>query len=150
VLDHGVQATDVPYAQLGWWVAFRSVTVATGLRGEARMVVSEADTARALRSGSVDVLGTPRLIALCEEASVAAIAPDLAPGTTTVGMKVRIDHLQPSPIGARVVAEAMVEKVEGRRITFTVSASDGRGLIAVGRVVRVIVDVNLFLAKCGA
>jgi predicted thioesterase len=125
------------------------VTVATGLRAEARMVVSEADTARALRSGTVDVLGTPRLIALCEEATVRAIAPDLAPGTTTVGMKVRIDHLQPSPIGAEVVAEATVERVEGRRITFTVSASDERGLIAVGRVVRVVVDVAMFMAKCG-
>lgn len=125
------------------------MTVATGVRGEARMVVGEADTARALRSGTVDVLGTPRLIALCEEASVRAIAPDLAEGTTTVGMKVRLDHLQPSPVGATVVAEAMVEKVEGRRITFAVSASDERGLIAVGRVVRVVVDIGQFLAKCG-
>jgi predicted thioesterase len=126
------------------------VTVATGVRGEARMVVGEADTARAMRSGTVDVLGTPRLIALCEEAAVRAIAPDLAEGTTTVGMKVRLDHLQPSAVGAKVVAEAMVEKVEGRRITFTVSASDERGLIAVGRVVRVIVDLRQFMAKCGA
>jgi fluoroacetyl-CoA thioesterase len=125
------------------------VTVATGVRAEARMVVGETDTARALRSGTVDVLGTPRLIALCEEATVRAIAPDLAEGTTTVGMKVRLDHLQPSAVGATVVAEAMVEKVEGRRIKFTVSASDERGLIAVGRVVRVIVDVDRFMAKCG-
>jgi predicted thioesterase len=149
LIDHGLQATDVPCARFGRALAWATVTVATGLRGEARMIVGEADTARALRSGTVDVLGTPRLIALCEEASVAAIAPDLVPGTTTVGMKVRIDHLQPSPIGAEVVAEAMVEKVEGRRITFTVSASDSRGLIAVGRVVRVVVDVALFMAKCG-
>jgi predicted thioesterase len=102
-----------------------------------------------MRSGTVDVLGTPRLIALCEEAAVRAIAPDLAEGTTTVGMKVRLDHLQPSAVGSKVVAEAMVEKVEGRRITFTVSASDERGLIAVGRVVRVIVDLGQFMAKCG-
>jgi predicted thioesterase len=113
------------------------------------MKVGEADTARALRSGTVDVLGTPRLVALCEEATVRAIAPDLADGTTTVGMKVRLDHLQPSPVGATVVAEATVEKVEGRRIKFTVSASDERGLIAVGRVVRVVVDVGQFMAKCG-
>ncbi len=125
------------------------MTVATGVRGEARMVVGEADTARSMRSGTVDVLGTPRLIALCEEATVRAIAPDLAEGTTTVGMKVRLDHLQPSAVGSKVVAEAMVEKVEGRRITFTVSASDERGLIAVGRVVRVIVDLGQFMAKCG-
>jgi fluoroacetyl-CoA thioesterase len=125
------------------------VLVATGLRGEAEMVVGEADTARALRSGTVDVLGTPRLIALCEEAACRAIAPALAEGTTTVGMKVGLDHLQPSAVGERVVAEAVLAKVEGRRLTFTVSASDGRGLVAVGKVLRVVVDVERFMNKCG-
>jgi predicted thioesterase len=124
------------------------VTVATGLRGEAEMMVGEADTARALRSGTVEVLATPRLIALCEEASCQAVAPALTDGTTTVGMKVALDHLQPSPIGARIVAEAVLAKVEGRRLTFTVSASDGRGLVAVGKVLRVMVDVERFMAKC--
>jgi fluoroacetyl-CoA thioesterase len=128
----------------------QAVTVATGLRGEAEMVVSDADTARALRSGTVDVLGTPRLIALCEEASCRAIAPALHDGTTTVGMKVRLDHLQPSGVGARIVAEAVLSKVEGRRLTFTVSASDGRGLVAVGKVLRVVVDVERFIGKCGS
>jgi predicted thioesterase len=90
------------------------------------------------------------LIALCEEASCRAIAQTLAEGTTTVGMKVGLDHLQPSAIGERVVAEAVLLKVEGRRLTFTVSASDDRGLVAVGKVVRVIVDRDRFMGKCGA
>jgi fluoroacetyl-CoA thioesterase len=122
--------------------------MAPGLRGEAEMVVGEADTALALRSGTVEVLGTPRVIALCEEATCRAIAPALTDGSTTVGMKVAVDHLQPSPIGARIVAEAVLAKVEGRRLTFTVSASDGRGLVAVGKVQRVVVDVERFMAKC--
>ena len=112
------------------------------------MVVSDQDTARALRSGTVDVLGTPRLIALCEEASCRAIAVHLADGATSVGMRVGLDHLQPSPVGERVVAEAVLSKVEGRRLTFTVSASDSRGLVAAGKVQRVIVDVEHFMAKC--
>jgi fluoroacetyl-CoA thioesterase len=111
------------------------------------MVVGDADTARAWRSGTVEVLATPRLVALCEEASVRAVTPVLAEGTTTVGMKVRLDHLQPSAIGERVVAEAVLAKVEGRRLTFTVSASDSRGLVAVGKVLRVVVDVDRFLSK---
>lgn len=114
------------------------------------MAVTEADTARALRSGSVDVLGTPRVIALCEEACCRAVARMLPAGATTVGMKVAVDHLQPSPIGATVVAEAQMFKVEGRRLTFNVSASDDRGLVAAGKMVRVIVDVDTFMAKCGA
>jgi predicted thioesterase len=125
------------------------VSIATGLRGEAKLVVTEADTAVALGSGTVHVLGTPRLIALCEEASIRAIAGDLPPESTTVGINVRLDHLQPSPVGAAVIAEAVLAKVDGRRLTFTVSASDDRGLVAVGKVVRVVVDVERFLAKCG-
>jgi fluoroacetyl-CoA thioesterase len=124
------------------------MAVATGLRGEAEMVVGDADTARALGSGTVDVLGTPRLVALCEEASCRAVDAVLDDGTTTVGMKVGLDHLQPSAIGERVVAEAVLSKVEGRRLTFTVSASDHRGLVAVGKVQRVVVDVQRFLTKC--
>jgi predicted thioesterase len=125
------------------------VSVATGLRGEAKLVVTEADTAVSLGSGTVHVLGTPRLIALCEEASVRALAGELAPTATTVGINVRLDHLQPSPVGAAVIAEAVLAKVDGRRLTFTVSASDDRGLVAVGKVVRVIVDVERFMSKCG-
>ncbi len=124
------------------------MTLATGMRGEAEMVVGDKDTARALRSGTVEVLGTPRLIALCEEATCRAIEPGLEDGSTTVAMKVRVDHLQPSPIGARVVAEATLSRVEGRRLTFTVSASDGRGLVAVGKVLRIVVDLERFMSKC--
>jgi fluoroacetyl-CoA thioesterase len=125
------------------------VSVATGLRGEAKLVVTEADTAIALGSGTVPVLGTPRLIALCEEASCRAVAGELPPGSTSVGINVRLDHLQPSAVGVAVIAEAVLVKVDGRRLTFTVSASDERGLVAVGKVVRVVVDVERFMAKCG-
>lgn len=129
-------------------VRLRAVTVDIGHRGEARLVVAEDDTARALGSGTVEVLGTPRLVALCEEASCRAVEGDLAEGATTVGINVRLDHLQPSPVGAAVVAEAVLSKVDGRRLTFNVSASDDRGLVAVGKVVRLMVDVDRFLKKC--
>lgn len=124
------------------------VNMTTGLRGDAKTVVSETDTARALGSGEVEVLGTPRLIALCEEATCAALANVLEPGTTTVGMRVQIDHLQPTPVGAEVVAEAVLERIEGRRLTFNVSASDERGLVAAGKVTRVMVDIERFMTKC--
>lgn len=119
-----------------------------GLRGDAKLVVTEADTARALGSGTVDVLGTPRVVALVEEATCAALADVLEPGTTSVGMRVQVDHLQPSPVGAEVVAEAVLERIEGRRLTFTVSASDRGGLVAAGKVTRVVVDLERFMQKC--
>lgn len=122
--------------------------MAAGLKGEARLVVDDGDTARALGSGSVDVLGTPRLVALMEEATIDAVEGFLDNGSTTVGMRVQVDHLQPTPVGAEVVAEAYLDKIEGRRITFTVTASDSGGLVAAGKVTRVVVDVNRFMSKC--
>ena len=63
-------------------------------------------------------------------------------------MRVQIDHLQPTPVGAEVVVEAYLDKIEGRRITFTATASDSGGLVAAGKVTRVVVDVERFMAKC--
>jgi fluoroacetyl-CoA thioesterase len=60
---------------------------------------------------------------------------------------VQIDHVAPSAVGHRVVADATVEKVVGRRVAFTVSVSDDRGLVAAGRVTRVVVDAERFVAK---
>jgi len=118
-----------------------------GLHGSAKLVVAEADTAIALHSGEVPVLGTPRLIALCEEASLAAVADQMVAGQTTVGMRVQIDHLAPTHVGSSVAAEATLEKVEGRRLTFTVSVSDHCGLVAAGKVTRVVVETERFLDK---
>jgi predicted thioesterase len=93
-------------------------------------------------------LGTPRLVALCEEATLAAVAGQVPEGHTTVGMRVQLDHLAPTAVGCQVSAEARLEKIEGRRLTFSVSASDDRGLIAAGKVTRVVVDVAKFMDKC--
>lgn len=125
-----------------------AVNMAVGLTGEARLVVGEADTARSLGSGDVDVLGTPRLVALFEQATCAALHGKLPAGQSTVGMRVQIDHLQPTPVGAEVVVEAYLDKIEGRRITFTATASDSGGLVAAGKVTRVVVEVERFMAKC--
>ncbi len=124
------------------------MNVAVGLRGEARLVVGSDDTARALGSGEVDVLGTPRMVALFEQATVEALSGILEDDQTSVGMRVQIDHLQPTPVGAEVIVEAQLEKIEGRRISFTVTASDSGGLVAAGKVTRVIVDREKFMSKC--
>ncbi len=111
------------------------------------MVVTEADTAIAMQSGSVAVLATPRIVALCEQATCAALAGHLPEGSTTVGMRVQLDHLQPTAVGDEVEAEALLEKIEGRRLTFMVSASDTKGLVAAGKVTRVLVEVDRFMDK---
>lgn len=118
-----------------------------GLSATATLVVSDADTALAFRSGDVPVLATPRVVGLAEEASVHAISEVLDDGQTTVGFRVQLDHLAPTPIGGEVVAEATLEAVESRRLTFRVSINDGRGLVAAGRITRVVVDRQRFLER---
>jgi hypothetical protein len=78
--------------------------VKPGSSATVELLVSDADTAIAHRSGGVPVLATPRVIALCEQAAFTAVAPELDPGQTTVSMKVQIDHLAPSAIGQTVTA----------------------------------------------
>ena len=115
------------------------------------LTVTDADTARALRSGDVPVLGTPRLVALCEEASCRALDGHLGPGRTSVASRIQFDHLAPVAVGATVVAEATLERVEGRRLSFTISVSrrtnDESALVGAGRLLRVLVDREKFLAK---
>lgn len=125
----------------------------TGVSARVEMKVEEADTAEAMRSGDVKVLATPRLIALCEEASCRSILVDLAPGRTSVATRVQFDHLAPAAVGDTVTAEATLVKVEGRRLVFTVSATvdaPGRaGLVGAGRLTRVLVDREAFMMKAG-
>jgi len=123
------------------------VPLSPGLHGSAKLIVTDADTAIALKSGEVPVLGTPRLIALVEEAALGAVADSLPAGQTTVGMRVQVDHLAPTNVGSRVAAEATLEKIEGRRLTFTVAVNDHCGLVAAGKVTRVVVETERFLDK---
>lgn len=117
--------------------------------GQATLEVRAEDTAESLGSGDVAVLATPRLVALCEEASCRAVDGKLPGGSsrTTVGVRVQFDHLAPVKVGSEVVAEATLERVEGRRLVFTISASDASGLVGCGRVTRVVVERDAFLAK---
>ena len=118
-----------------------------GLTASVSLDVTDADTAIALGSGDVPVLATPRVVALAEEASVKAVEGALSKGSTTVGYRVQLDHLAPTMPGTTVTAEAMLETIEGRRLTFRVSVTDHHGLVAAGRITRVTVERERFLEK---
>jgi predicted thioesterase len=118
-----------------------------GLYAKVEKDVTAADTALMLGSGDVEVLGTPAVVALCELAAVHAIAPALGPNETTVGSHIEIEHVAPTVVGRTVTGYARVERVDGRRIAFTVEASDPTGVIARGSHVRVRVDRDLFMAN---
>jgi fluoroacetyl-CoA thioesterase len=118
-----------------------------GMAAGVTRCVEESDTANAFRSGDVPVLATPRVVALAEEATVEAVAGALPPGQTTVGYQVQLTHVAPSAIGAKVTAEVVLESIEGRRLVFRVSVTDGRGLVAAGYVTRVVVERERFLDR---
>jgi fluoroacetyl-CoA thioesterase len=115
-----------------------------------RYTVTEADTPVALGSGEVPVLATPRVLALAEQATVAAVAGALEAGATTVGIRVELDHLAPSLVGADLEVEAVLERVAGRRLWFAVRLRQGDRLVASGHVIRVVVDAAAFLQDAGA
>jgi predicted thioesterase len=118
-----------------------------GLSARVELVVGDADTAQTLGSGDVPVLGTPRALALCEAASVAVTASRLPADTTTVGTYVEFNHLAPSMVGAVVVAEARLAKLEGKRLSFEVTVRQGDTVVAEGRVERMVVNRHGFLKK---
>jgi fluoroacetyl-CoA thioesterase len=124
-----------------------AVLVESGVHGQAELIVGDADTAIAEHSGDVPVLATPRVLALCEEAACTAIADRLEPNETTVGLRIELTHIAPTRVGSRVQADATLDRMEGRRLVFTVSVSDGCGLVAAGKLTRAVVDRATFLDK---
>jgi predicted thioesterase len=116
-----------------------------GLAALLSYVVADRDTALAMGSGDVPVLATPRVVALAEAATCAAVAGHITDDLTTVGTRVEVDHLLPTPVGATVTVEAVLEKVEGRRLTFGVRLRDEERDVATGTVIRVLVTRDRFL-----
>ena len=111
------------------------------------MKVEEKDLSIAFNSGAVPVLATPRVVALMEEATLDAIEESLEKNRTTVGMRVRIDHLTPISLGKSIAAHAILEQVDGRRLTFsaTVETEKEKLLVANATITRVIVNTEEFL-----
>lgn len=119
-----------------------------GLAAELSRVVTAADTAAAVGSGDVPLLATPRLLAWLEAASVAALEGVLADGVTSVGSRIDLQHVAPSPVGMTVTARAEIAAVDGRLVQFDVVAlhPDGK-VVAHGRITRVSVDRDRFVAR---
>jgi fluoroacetyl-CoA thioesterase len=118
-----------------------------GLGARVELTVTDADTAQALGSGDVPVLGTPRVLALAEAATVVATARSLPGGVTTVGTRAEVHHRAPTPVGHTVIAQATLAQQDGRTLTFDVTVHDGETLVAEARVERVLLDRQRFIEK---
>ena len=120
-----------------------------GLAATIERVVGDCDTSAAAGTSDVAMLATPSIILFAEQATWAALEGRLPEGMSAVEHRVEISHLAPTPVGAKVKAEAVLEAVEGRRLVFRVSVTDDRGLVAAGRFTRVLVSKERFLERAG-
>ena len=118
-----------------------------GLKYESVVVASEANSAKTLGSGDMDVFATPAMVALMENAAMLAVAPHLPEGSATVGTQMNTSHIKASPLGATITASATLTAVEGRRLEFAIKAWDEKGTIGEGEHERFIVDRERFLSK---
>ena len=121
--------------------------ITVGMKGQAFTDVERADTAKEVGSGDLLVYATPCMVALMEGAACEAIAEALKETETTVGTLLNIEHTSATPVGLEVRAEAVVITVEGKVITFEVTAYDEIGEIGHGIHKRVIVNSQKFLDK---
>jgi fluoroacetyl-CoA thioesterase len=121
------------------------VEIPSGVEASVLRIVEPADTALSIGSGDVPVLATPRVVALCEEAAVKAVREWLEPAQTSVGTQIALDHIAPTAVGRRVRARAVLERADGKTLSFAIEASDGVGVVARGTHSRVIVDRERFV-----
>ena len=123
------------------------MAVEIGIQGLAEALVEEADTAKTVGSGDLLVYATPCMVALMEGAAYESIAPYLAEGESSVGTKMEVTHLSATLVGMSVRAESVVTAVDGRKVTFSITAYDEAGEIGKAIHERVIIKADRFLEK---
>ena len=121
-----------------------------GTKNFVELLVTESDTALAMKSGSLKVLATPKIICLVEEAAANLAEKFLPAEYTSVGTSLNVNHIAPTPIGLKVRAEVELVEVDGRKLIFDVKAFDDAGEIFNGTHERFIVNREKFQAKANS
>ena len=122
-------------------------TLELGLSGRATMTVSLEETAVVQGTGDVEVLSTPRLLQLMQEATMDALDGRLPDGVITAGLRVNLDHLHGSFIGDQLEASAVLTRIEGRRLIFEAEVTSRDQVVGTGRIIRVQIDRDQFLQR---
>lgn len=118
-----------------------------GLKGQAEMTVTQEVTAFSQGTGDAKVLSTPALLQVMQQATMDALEGNLPEGTITAGLRINLDHLIGVETGATVHAQATLTRMEGRRLIFESEATSGDDLVGVGRIIRVMINEDTFLAR---
>lgn len=123
------------------------INIPQGEKGEKEVLVNETNTAKAYGSGLIDVFATPAMIALMENTAHSSIQDFLPQGMVTVGIEINVKHIKATPIGKTVKCNSYLEKVDGKRLYFTIEAFDQEGKIGEANHIRYIVDALKFVEK---
>lgn len=118
-----------------------------GLAGKSEMIVREKDLVSQFGLVDIDVLSTPRLVQLLESAAIDAIQGYMAQDQLSLGATIKVQHLAPTPLGMKVLAHALLNRVEKNRLYFLVTAYDEKEKVAEGEHERILVSKGKFLQK---
>ena len=121
-----------------------------GLKHTIKEKVTPDKTAATVGSGLLPVYATPAMIALMEKCASECVAPYIEEGKSSVGTMLNVKHLAASPIGIEITCTATLTEVDGRRLVFSLEASDEKGPIGEGTHERFVIDVERFMAKCNS
>lgn len=123
----------------------------TGIKGNGTVLANESNSARTMGSGTLDVFATPALAALMEQTAWQSVAPYLAEGEGTVGIRLELSHDAPTPLGMTVTCESELTEIDGRRLVFEITARDEHDtVIGKGRHERFIIAEDKFQKKADA
>jgi fluoroacetyl-CoA thioesterase len=118
-----------------------------GIKGEIQTIVKKEDTAAAYGSGLVEVFATPAMIALMEKTCLQSVLEFLPDGFNTVGTEVNVKHLKATLVSKKVRCNSILQKVDGKKLLFSVEAFDEEGKIGEGTHTRYIIDTISFMEK---
>lgn len=121
-----------------------------GIKAEKNLTVTDANTAKTMGSGTLDVFATPAMVALIEQTAYTSIESELEPGWGSVGTSLNIQHLSATPVGMTVTATTELVEVDRRRLVFHAEVYDEKGLVGKGTHERFLVENEKFQAKADA
>ena len=116
-----------------------------GLKNEAVITVTEADTAAKYGSGLAPVLSTPYVVGVFESTCKCLIDAHLAEGQSTVGGMISVKHIAPTPVGMKVTFKVEIASVNKKKIVFKGEAFDECEKVAECEHVRFIIDYKQFM-----
>lgn len=122
-------------------------TIKIGQTGVETKIVELSDTASALGSGLAEVFATPALVALMENVAYKSIEKDLPQGHSSVGIQINVKHNKASLPGTIITCESKVTAIDGKKVFFTIEASDSEGPIGSCEHIRYIIDSKQFMEK---